>query len=190
MLRKNILDAVSAPGSLAADHDIIATRRTLLLAALAAGLPLAASSGAAKASRLNPDETIVTRPDAIRFVAWSGAPPNTVEMAALYGGLATPGPYLVLMKWYPGYMSAPHSYATDRLSLVLSGTWWVNSGADFDPNQTVPVPAGGFVRRVAHTPHYDGVKRDAKEPALIALFGIAPVELTLVDPSKPGWRQV
>jgi len=41
------------------------------------------------------------------------------------------------MKWYPGYMSAPHSYATDRLSLVLSGTWWVNSGADFDPNQTV-----------------------------------------------------
>jgi hypothetical protein len=190
MLPKNILDAVSAPGLLTADHDIIATRRTLLLAALVAGLPLTASSGAAKASRLNPDETIVTLPDAIRFVAWSGAPPHSGEMAALYGGLDKPGPYLVLMKWYPGYMSAPHSYATDRLSLVLSGTWWVNSGADFDPNQSVPVPAGGFVRRVAHTPHYDGVKRDAKEPAVIALFGIAPVELTLVDPSKPGWRQV
>ena len=66
----------------------------------------------------------------------------------------------------------------------------MNSGADFDPNQTVPVPAGGFVRRVARTPHYDGVKRDAKEPAVIALFGIAPVDLTLVDPSKPGWRRV
>jgi hypothetical protein len=190
MLHKNILDVVSASDSLAADHDVVATRRTLLLAALAGGLPLAASSGAAKASRLNPDETIVTRPDAIRFVAWSGAPPHSGEMAPLYGGLDKPGPYLVLMKWYPGYMSAPHSYATDRLSLVLSGTWWVNSGADFDPNQTVPVPAGGFVRRVAHTPHYDGVKRDAKEPAVIALFGIAPVELTLVDPTKPGWRQV
>jgi hypothetical protein len=34
------------------------------------------------------------------------------------------------------------------------------------------------------------VKRDAKESAVIALFGIAPVELTLVDPSKPRWRQV
>jgi len=45
-------------------------------------------------------------------------------MAPLYGGLDKPGPYLVLMKWYPGYMSAPHTYATDRLSLVLSGTWW------------------------------------------------------------------
>jgi hypothetical protein len=25
-------------------------------------------------------------------------------MATLYGGLDEPGPYLVLMKWYPGYM--------------------------------------------------------------------------------------
>ena len=65
------------------------------------------------------------------------------SMATLYGGLDKPGPNLALMKWYPGYMSAPHTYATDRLSLVLSGMWWVNSGADFDPDSTVPVPAGG-----------------------------------------------
>ena len=111
-------------------------------------------------------------------------------MATLYGSLDQPGPYLVLMKWYPGYASAPHSYATDRLSLVLSGTWWVNSGADFDPDATVPVPAGGFVRRVARTPHYDGVKKSAKTPAVIALFGIAPVELQLMDPSQPAWRRL
>jgi hypothetical protein len=94
------------------------------------------------------------------------------------------------MKWNPGYYSAPHSYATDRLSLVLSGTWWVNSGADFDPANAVPVPAGGFVRRVARTPHYDGVKPDAKEPAVIGIFGMAPVDLKLVDPSKPAWRHL
>jgi hypothetical protein len=111
-------------------------------------------------------------------------------MATLYGGLDKPGPYLVLMKWYPGYMSAPHTYATDRLSLVLSGTRWVNSGADFDPDNTVPVPAGGFVRRVARTPHYDGVRKDAPEPAVIGLLGIAPVQFELVDPGKPGWREL
>jgi hypothetical protein len=183
-------DEVCASSFLAEGHDVVATRRTLMLAALAAGLPLAASTRPAKASKLDPAETVITFSDAIKFVPWSGAPPHSGEVATLYGGLDKPGPYLVLMKWYPGYMSAPHSYATDRLSLVLSGTWWVNSGADFDPNQTVPVPAGGFVRRVAHTPHYDGVKRDAKEPAVIALFGIAPVELTLIDPGQPGWRQV
>jgi hypothetical protein len=190
MSPRNVLDEVCASRLLAEGHDVVATRRALLLAMLAAGLPLAASSRTAQASRLNPAATMITRPDAMKFVPWSGAPPHSGEMATLYGGLDTAGPYLVLMKWYPGYMSAPHSYATDRLSLVLSGTWWVNSGAEFDPNQTVPVRAGGFVRRVAHTPHYDGVKRDAKEPAVIALFGIAPVDLTLVDPSKSGWRQV
>jgi hypothetical protein len=189
-LPRNILDEVLSSRFLATDHDIVATRRALLLAPLIAGLPLAASGTAAQASSLDPAETAITLPDAISFVSWSGAPAHSGEMATLYGGLDKPGPYLVLMKWNPGYMSAPHSYATDRLSLVLSGTWWVNSGPDFDPNQTVPVQAGGFVRRVARTPHYDGVKRDAKEPAIIALFGIAPVELTLVDPSKPGWRQV
>ena len=30
----------------------------------------------------------------------------------------------------------------------------------------------------------------ALKTPVIALFGIAPVDLTLVDPSKPGWRQV
>jgi len=111
-------------------------------------------------------------------------------MAPLYGGLDQSGPYVVLMKWYPGYMSAPHTYATDRLSVVLSGVWSVNSGADFDPHSAVPVPAGGFVRRVARTPHYDGVMKTANEPAVIALFGIAPVEFELVDPTEPAWREV
>jgi hypothetical protein len=172
------------------ENGVWLSRRALLLSILAGGLQLAASGTIARASAINPSETQITPPDAIKWITWSGAPPHIGEMATLYGGLDKPGPYLVLMKWYPGYMSAPHSYATDRLSLVMSGTWWVNSGADFDPDSTVPVPAGGFVRRVAGTPHYDGVKRGAKQPAVIALFGIAPVQLKLVDPGKPSWRKI
>jgi hypothetical protein len=69
-------------------------------------------------------------------------------------------------------------------------TWWVNSGETFEPEATVPVPAGGFVRRVAHTPHDDGVKKDGKEPAVIGIFGKAPIEFKLTDPSKPPVRAV
>ena len=180
----------SSGAVVAVDHDVCLTRRALLLGILTGGLQLAASGTIARASAIDPSETQITLPDAIKWTTWSGAPPHGGEMATLYGGLDKPGPYLVLMKWYPGYMSAPHSYATDRLSLVMSGTWWVNSGADFDPDSTAPVPAGGFVRRVAGTPHYDGVKSSAKQPAVIALFGIAPVQLKLVDPGKPSWRKI
>src|ERR1700732_2271926 len=182
MLPENVLDELST-----FDRPLPATRRALLLASLMASLPLVASDRVAKASRLDPSETTITLPDDIRFVAWSGAPPHSGEMATLHGGLDKPGPYLVLMKWNPGYMSAPHTYASDRLSLVLSGTWWVNSAPAFGPDSTVPVPAGGFVRRVARTPHYDGVKKDAKEPAVIALFGIGLVHLELVASGKAGW---
>lgn len=160
-----------------------------LLCAPMAGSLIEFSGGEAEASLIDPNETIVVLPREIKWSAWSGLPEHSGEMATLYGGLNKPGPYLVLMKWYPGYFSAPHTYVTDRLSLVMSGTWWVNSGEDFDPKNCVPVPAGGFVRRVAHTPHYDGVMRDAREPAVIGIFGMGPVDLRLVDPNKPGWRK-
>jgi hypothetical protein len=34
------------------------------------------------------------------------------------------------------------------------------------------------------------VKKNANEPAIIGLFGIAPVQFELVEPGKPGWRKV
>jgi hypothetical protein len=121
-----------------------------MLAPLLAVVPLAVSSTVALASKIDPSETQVTLPNAIQWSGWiKGFPPHSGEIAPLYCGLDQPGPYVVLMKWYPGYMSAPHTYATDRLSVVLSGVWWVNSGPDFDPHNAVHVPAGGFVRRVA-----------------------------------------
>ena len=148
-----------AVSGLILEGNLSASRRDAVLASLATALTMVLPGAAAFADKLNPSETAITLPDAIKWNSWiKGFPQHSGEMAVLYGGLDEPGPYLVLMKWYPGYMSAPHTYATDRLSLVLSGTWWVNSGADFEPENTVPVPAGGFVRRVARTPHYDGVK--------------------------------
>src|SRR5580658_5494470 len=57
------------------------------------------------------------------------------------------------------------SISPDRLCVVVSGIWWVNSGNDFDPDNCVPTPAGGYIRRVAGTPHYDGVIASGKDPA-------------------------
>jgi hypothetical protein len=74
------------------------------------------------------------------------------------------------VRWHSDFMSAPHTYVTDR-PVLRHLRWWVNSGENFEPENTVPVPASGFVRRLAHTPHYDGGGKDRKEPTVICIFG-------------------
>ena len=96
--------------------------------------------------------------------------------------------HTVLTRWYPGWMSAPHFYETDRLCVLVSGTWWATSGDAFDPASTVPVPAGSFVRRGARTSHYAGVRAGEPEPVTIAICGIGPISFHPVDPSKPNVR--
>jgi hypothetical protein len=140
-------------------------------------------------SKLNPAQTIIVLPKDISWRVPAQAPPDSVAEAVLAGGEDQDGAYLVLMKWYPGWMSAPHTYVTDRLCVVLSGVWYCNSGPDFDPAHAVPVSPGGFVRRVAETPHYDGARPDATEPAVIAVSGIGPVGQKWVDPSQPVLRR-
>jgi hypothetical protein len=174
------------------------TRRTALRSALiglvgggpVAGLLLELASTEAQAGPVNPNQTFVLQPNEIQFKPWEDLPAGSGEMAMMYGDLNKPGPYLVLMKWNPGWFSAPHNYRTDRICVVVSGTWWVNSGADFTPVQAVPVRAGGFVLRHARTWHYDGVPAEGKEPVIIAVFGEGPVDIKLADPTQPSWRRV
>jgi hypothetical protein len=140
--------------------------------------------------RPDPSETFVLPFDGITFETWGSLPPGSGQMATLYGDLDKPGPYLVMMRWSPGWFSAPHSYATDRICVVLSRTWWVNSGDEFAPQDAVPVAPGGYVKRTARTPHYDGVPHGSRDPAVIAIFGLGPVDIHLVDPTMPSWRKV
>ena len=163
-------------------------RRDLLLAPLLAALPMA-FAGAAFGSVLDPTETIVRLPAQIPWKPRPTWPRDSAISAALFGDRNASGMYYELIQWFPGYMSAPHTYVTDRLCVVVSGTWWVNSGADFDPKHCIPVPAGSFVHRVAHTPHYDGVMPEGLEPAVIAICGMGPVHMNYLEKGKPGWRR-
>ena len=166
-----------------------AAPRREMLGLLGAMAPLLlARSGLA--SPIDRSETQYTLPPDIPWHRRPTDPPNSIDQAPLFGATTGQGLYYVLIRWWPGYMSAPHMYDTDRLCVVVSGTWWINSGADFDPDRTVPVPAGTFVHRIAHTPHYDGVKRGERAPAVIAICGIAPVHYQAVDPSRPEVRAV
>lgn len=104
-------------------------------------------------------------------IKWVRNAAGTNEQAVLFGDPSKPGPYVVRLKWLPGNMSRPHYHPNDRFFVVLSGTWWMGTGDRFDPDSTVPAPAGSYVIHKAGKVHYDGSK-DGE--VVIQLWGMGP----------------
>ena len=72
--------------------------------------------------------------------------------------------------------AAAHFHPNDRYITVLSGTWWVGSGPDFDPNKSsVPMPAGSVVTHYAKQVHWDGAK---DTDAVLLIVGEGPATST------------
>jgi len=128
------------------------TTRVLALAMLALLLIVPAGFGAPDVDRSAVD---FKTPDEIKWVRNAA---GTNEQAVLFGDPAKPGPYVVRLKWLPGNMSRPHFHPNDRFFVVISGTWWMGTGEKFDPDATVPAPAGSYVIHYAGKVHYDGAK--------------------------------
>jgi len=143
--------------------------------ALLLTMVLAVLTGAAPARKpaanLNPAAIAYKLPDQIQ---WHDSPEG-VRSAVMYGDPSKPGMYIILVKWLPGHMSHPHFHPNDRFITVISGTWWVGTGPKFDPNSTVPLPAGTFVTHFAKQIHYDGAK-DVE--AVLQIVGEGPATMT------------
>ena len=108
-------------------------------------------------------------------ITWIRNPAGTNEQAILFGDPYKPGPYVIRIKWLAGNMSRPHFHPNDRFFVVLSGTWWMGTGDKFDPESTVPAPAGSYVIHYGGKVHYDGAKG---EDAIIQVWGMGPATST------------
>ena len=121
-----------------------------------------------RAAELDPKAIAIQLPKDIKWTVNEAA--GTAQ-AVLVGDPSKPGLYVVLQKWMPHHNSRPHFHPNDRFITVLSGTWWVNTGAKYDPDGMKPIPAGSFVTHVGKQIHYDGAK-DGE--AILQIVGIGP----------------
>ena len=129
------------------------TRRRLAL--LPTLVPLL-TAGTARAAELNPAAVAYKLPDQI---PWSAPNAGGAMNAVLAGDPAKEGLYVQMVKWLAGHhFSHPHFHPHDRFITVLKGTWWVGTGTKFDPDGTVPMPAGTFVIHYGQQVHFDGAK--------------------------------
>jgi hypothetical protein len=130
-----------------------------------------AQTQAPAANTLDPKVLAYKLPDQI---PWKDDPIGA-KMAVLQGDPSKPGLYIVLVKWTPNHMSHPHWHPNDRFITVISGTWWVGTGPKFDPDRTVPMPAGSFVTHFGKQIHYYGAK---DSEAVLEIVGDGPATAT------------
>jgi hypothetical protein len=145
----------------------------VLALSVSAGIGYAAGVNAVPGfSSLNPKAFKYVLPDNIKWGPAAGL--EGTDAYTLVGDPAKPGFYVVLNRFHPGNFSHPHYHANDRYIMVISGTWWVDTGATWDPeHRTVPVKPGTFVTHAGREVHYDG-SRAGSEDAIVMIFGEGP----------------
>lgn len=124
-------------------------------------------------------------PNAVHYtlpenIHWKKGP--ITDSVMLQGDMSKPGLYIQLMRWHPNNMSRPHTHDAPRYVMVMSGTWWIGTGAKFDPDSTKPMPAGSYVVDQPNELHYDGAK---DQECVLMIMGIGPTTT-----SAPGKFEV
>ena len=123
-----------------------------------------------RAAEPDPKAVSYTVPDKIEWRKGANA-----DTATLQGDPSKPGIYIQLIRWHPHNMSRPHSHSTERYITVISGTWWIGTGAKYDPESTFPVSAGTYVVDRPNELHYDGAK---DTECVLEIVGMGPMVTT------------
>jgi len=142
-------------------------RRYCWVVALVVAIAVSVGSAKAPAPELNPAAISYKLPNQINWVH----APNGSDSAVLAGDPSKPGMYIILTRWTAHHMSHPHFHPNDRFITVISGTWWVGTGTKYDPDSTVPLPAGTVVTHFGKQVHYDGAK---DEDVTLVIAGEGP----------------
>lgn len=99
-------------------------------------------------------------------------------LAKIVGDAKKPGPFVHRVKFPPGRVVQAHSHPDDRTYTVLSGTWYIGWGENYDPEKLTALPAGSFYTEPAGIPHFittpDG-------EAVVQVTGTGPTAVHYVD---------
>ena len=113
-------------------------------------------------------------------VQWKELPGyGGLQYAVIEGDPSKEGIYVVRVKFPPGVMTRPHFHPEDRHAIVISGTWYTGTGDAFDPNSTVALKAGSYMKHPAKAHHFDGAK---DEEAVLQIIGNGPTGTIWLHP--------
>jgi quercetin dioxygenase-like cupin family protein len=100
--------------------------------------------------------------------------------AVMLGNPQNPGFYMFLNKAQDGYTIPPHWHSRDENLIVLSGTFLMGGGDNFDEHALKAVPAGGYILTPANVHHFCKTNGET----VWEVFGEGPFTYTSVPPPE------
>jgi quercetin dioxygenase-like cupin family protein len=130
-------------------------------------------------------EFVRAAPEDIRWIDEPDG--HGVQRAVMAGDPAKPGLYVTRIKFPPGVMSTNHHHGEDRHIVVLKGTWYTGTGDQFEPNKTVGLKVGSYMKHPAGANHFDGAK---DEEVILQIVGVGPSSTTRVRAGETQFRTI
>jgi quercetin dioxygenase-like cupin family protein len=98
--------------------------------------------------------------------------------AVMLGNPQNPGFFMFLNKAHDGYTIPPHWHSRDEHLTVLSGTFLMGIGDNFDEHALQSVPAGGYIFTPGNVHHFCKTKGET----VWEVFGEGPFNFNEVKP--------
>ena len=113
-------------------------------------------------------------------LTWADVPslPKGAQIAVIEGPMNEAVPFTVRLKFPADYRIPPHWHPAVERVTVLSGTFNMSSGEEFDRSKTHAVNVGGMAIMPAQSPHFAWTTGET----IVQLHGMGPWGVTYVNP--------
>jgi mannose-6-phosphate isomerase-like protein (cupin superfamily) len=105
--------------------------------------------------------------------------PAGAQSIVLSGDPRQPGPFTVRLKLPDGYKVPPHWHPADEHVTVLSGTFGISTGEQFDPSKGMEIGPGGFTVMPTGVRHFAWTKGET----VIQVHALGPWAINYVNPA-------
>lgn len=114
-------------------------------------------------------------------IKWTDAPPSLppgAKVAVIEGDPKADGLFTMRLKFPSGYKIKPHFHPVDEHITVISGSFHMGLGEQYDEKTARKIVTGGFAVMNTGTRHYAFTTQEA----IIQLHGKGPWGITYVNP--------
>ena len=113
-------------------------------------------------------------------LSWSPAPPSLpkgAKIAVVSGNPAQPGPFVIRLRFPPGYAVPPHSHPADEHVTVLDGVVSMGMGSIADRDRLKVIPKGRSIIAPANMAHF----ASTTQGATLQISSRGPFQVTYVN---------